>query len=955
MSTWTDVATYIKTQLRPGVLGNTDVQKILNSVLAVINQINAGEMDPQNDSLWDAETNYPSDVVPVLWKDTWLVSNIADNLGNVPISTAGVVHPTWRIIASSVGSGIRIWEAIVYPNVLEIVFRGSHLYYLNRDVVGPSPFVSSNFATELAANQWVALSGGEQSVNAARFIRGGTWIWKGVGFQFETVDTEYYLPGVTDPIFVPATDIDLAEFTDEGELDNSTAPQFVAPQWDISGNVVPIFGAASSDPIQPAVEFPDTQIAGTPLLLNAGDSSLDPGTIQTQVLFAEGSVGEATLVRTGAGTANYADTVNPIADTISANISNPQLNSSTEANLVADFDAAAFPVMAIKIQLKAAMHAGHNLGIFFRNASNAIITNTVMIALDKNSLDVQTIGIPISSFRFTSTVVRKVVLRWYRAAPAPETHAGFRFDNWLFQTIEPPVTGNKISLVGEVVGQGSMGENIPTRVTENEISSRPTATELLGSEELKIRKPDGSLWKTTLAAIASLPTGSGRRLIEAQVIIHSPTTGTVSARWYSAAEELLVLENFSLIFPGATETGTFRWSLIELHDDGIAVVNSGDENTSAQRPAQTPDTLIAGELIWNEEGEAVVVDPGGSYDNNRYATAPMINSTGLYAKIWESALSAGESYGLELSYHEPTAGASLEGTGQGNLKLSWTCDADRDIVPGTLRFFTARESIAGEFALVQLDGKLAALYHRSSHSGSRIQFRILSQNNALLLSDFINNAPYAELHEGTDYHSEAQNVASVVKEEIVFDYTGGAAEFALEDTPAIEPVVILNSVVLEKSGNWSLVSNTVVISTPIPNPSKVVVLLFKNITVPGALEKYYFAGTDFVKSSLNVLSSKKGLTITDASEGIVLDFSRPRLYGQHDNVLTSAISVSFAGAVPGVSIQLFYQGADLDDLDSDKFFLEIGSTAYDSTKINLITFTFYAAHFISYRIAKFNP
>lgn len=164
MSTWNDVTAYIKTQLKPGVLGNTNVQKILNSVLAIVNQINAAEIDPENDYLWDAETSYPANTQPVIWQDQWLVSNIADNEGNVPISTAGVVHPTWRVVGSSAGSGIKEWEAIVYPNSLEIVFVDGGLYYLDRAVVGADPFVSVDFATELAAEQWEILVGGQGGI-----------------------------------------------------------------------------------------------------------------------------------------------------------------------------------------------------------------------------------------------------------------------------------------------------------------------------------------------------------------------------------------------------------------------------------------------------------------------------------------------------------------------------------------------------------------------------------------------------------------------------------------------------------------------------------------------------------------------------------------------------------------------------------------------------------------------
>lgn len=154
MSTWTETVNYIKSQLRPGVLGNTNVQKILNAVLAVIQQINAGDFSPSQDALWKPEASYSSDIQPVLWQDQWLVSNISNNLGNVPISSSGVVHPSWRLIGSSAGSGIRIWQAVVYPNTLEIVFQDGQLYFLDREVVGIDPFVSVDFASELNAGKW---------------------------------------------------------------------------------------------------------------------------------------------------------------------------------------------------------------------------------------------------------------------------------------------------------------------------------------------------------------------------------------------------------------------------------------------------------------------------------------------------------------------------------------------------------------------------------------------------------------------------------------------------------------------------------------------------------------------------------------------------------------------------------------------------------------------------------
>ena len=222
MSTWNDVTAYIKTQLKPGVLGNTNVQKILNSVLAIVNQINAANIDPDNDYLWDAETIYAADIEPVLWQDQWLVSEIDDNEGNVPISTAGVVHPTWRVIGSSSGSGIKEWEAGVYPNTLEIVFVSSGLYYLDRTEVGTGAFVSEDFATELAAAQWVALTGGTGGglVNS---------IQEGTGIEVDATDPASPIVALTaDVIAAIAAGVEANGWGDHAEVGYLTSVPYPA-------------------------------------------------------------------------------------------------------------------------------------------------------------------------------------------------------------------------------------------------------------------------------------------------------------------------------------------------------------------------------------------------------------------------------------------------------------------------------------------------------------------------------------------------------------------------------------------------------------------------------------------------------------------------------------------------------------------------------------------------------
>ena len=158
MTNWNDTKNYIIDQLRPGVRNATSVQKIQNSIIAVINQAAAGDIEIQNQNQWDPAVIYPKDTRPVIYNDQWLVSNIDNNQGIVPINEVGQVHGSWRIVSAS-SSNLQPWEAQVYINKLEVVDKDNKFYKLNRTVVGDGPFSSIDFAAELAADKWVLYSG----------------------------------------------------------------------------------------------------------------------------------------------------------------------------------------------------------------------------------------------------------------------------------------------------------------------------------------------------------------------------------------------------------------------------------------------------------------------------------------------------------------------------------------------------------------------------------------------------------------------------------------------------------------------------------------------------------------------------------------------------------------------------------------------------------------------------
>jgi hypothetical protein len=95
---------------------------------------------------------------PVIYNSAWYLSLVGSNLNNQPDES-----PTeWEAI-NAYNQVLSIYETgAVYIGELILVIRDGFLYQLDRAVVGDTPFVSTDFTAELAANKWVIFTGGEQ-------------------------------------------------------------------------------------------------------------------------------------------------------------------------------------------------------------------------------------------------------------------------------------------------------------------------------------------------------------------------------------------------------------------------------------------------------------------------------------------------------------------------------------------------------------------------------------------------------------------------------------------------------------------------------------------------------------------------------------------------------------------------------------------------------------------------
>jgi len=139
---------------------------------------------------------------PVIYAKAWYLSLSSTNLNNIPSSSP----LNWELIGSE-NNVISIYSPNkVYLGEITLVMESMKLYLLDRDVVGAGPFLSTDFAGELAAGKWLTLSGGEKgdpgtsvtilgsfatsaelpatgNPGDGYLITGDLWVWNGSAFE----------------------------------------------------------------------------------------------------------------------------------------------------------------------------------------------------------------------------------------------------------------------------------------------------------------------------------------------------------------------------------------------------------------------------------------------------------------------------------------------------------------------------------------------------------------------------------------------------------------------------------------------------------------------------------------------------------------------------------------------------------------------------------------------------
>lgn len=255
-------------------------------------------------------------------------------------------------------------------------------------------------------------------------------------------------------------------------------------------------------------------------------------------------------------------------------------------------------------------------------------------------------------------------------------------------------------------------------------------------------------------SLESLDLSLGARKVEAEYIITSDTAGTlVLGKWYNAANVLHEVTDQAIVFAGAPGTGELRWDVMVGNDDGTAELITGTAGASATRPDLPAGSVALFETIWNEEGGTS--GPPDSEESvwslDRFNTAVISNTTGKYCKIMEMDLGFAMDYAFTIDYGAP---ATLAANKVGSLHVAFVT-TEANIIHGvTVKMTTVGFSDAGDFVLVQLPDNKAALFHHSTNYWMRLQWRVVFQNWAMSLDNFLNGEEYGTLPAGDNWSSQ---------------------------------------------------------------------------------------------------------------------------------------------------------------------------------------------------------
>jgi hypothetical protein len=255
----------------------------------------------------------------------------------------------------------------------------------------------------------------DQIPNLTRYglIAGGEVIWLQTGFEFKVLPASYVIQG-------PHSSEQTTVIGDEA---HPTLPRKDAIGVNVLGEVIYKKGDAAEVPLVPYFD-PETELILSSYDVLAGATT--PDNITTTVIYNENT--EWSGAFSGPGSANFASTAKPAGGAVSTEVSDAGNNSRVvyTAPTVVDLTGAA--TLVLELALKNTLFSGYNLSIGFLDENGEAASNFVILNLDRENLEYQTVGIALDSLIWTTKLVKGFVINFLRSRGA-QVFAGYFIDN----------------------------------------------------------------------------------------------------------------------------------------------------------------------------------------------------------------------------------------------------------------------------------------------------------------------------------------------------------------------------------------------------------------------------------------------------------------------------------------------------------------------------------------------
>ena len=295
-------------------------------------------------------------------------------------------------------------------------------------------------------------------VRANGIISGGIFIWLG-GLNFELIPTHYVIGN---------KDYSLPSEPFSSNTADPTHPRFDLPvlTFDEDGaKLIVKEGTPAENPAVPGYD-PQTELPLSPILIPAGSPIPD---VALGTIYDENLPGEWTPAAVGT-TIDPDNEENPLTGSKALKVTNISNNDTINFTSPAPVALGDWDTLIVPVALKQAMINRENIYVEFL-LDGTSVTGQLLLNINKSITTYQSLAVSLSEFLATGPVVNALRIRWSRSG-GDANHPGFFLDNVRLQggIAPPPVQGN-VKLTGEVLAEGPLGQAIPAKVNEGDVSS----------------------------------------------------------------------------------------------------------------------------------------------------------------------------------------------------------------------------------------------------------------------------------------------------------------------------------------------------------------------------------------------------------------------------------------------------------------------------------------------------